>query len=55
VFARHAACTGAAICDDVFIVAPLAEGLALVAEFKQALKQDLDLNVSNFNCFFLGD
>jgi len=55
VFARHAACTGEAICDDVFIVAPLAEGLALVAEFKQALKQDLDLNVSNFNCFFLGD
>ena len=36
VFARHAACTGAAICDDVtvFIVAPLAEGLALAAELK---------------------
>jgi len=37
VFARHAACTGAAICDNVFIVAPLAEGLALAAELKQVL------------------
>ena len=34
VFARHAACTGVAICDNVFIVAPLAEGLALAAELK---------------------
>jgi len=32
VFARHTACTGAAICDDVFIVAPLAEGLALAQQ-----------------------
>ena len=43
VFSRHAACTGAAICDDDFIVAPLAEGLALAAELNQVLKQDLDL------------
>jgi len=42
VFARHAACTGAAICDDVFIVKPLADGLALASELKQVLKQDLD-------------
>jgi len=57
VFARHGACTGAAICDDVFIVALLAEGLALAAELKQVLKQDLDLDldVSKFNCFFPGD
>jgi len=40
VFARHAACTGAAICNDVFIVALFAEGLALAAELKQVLKQD---------------
>ena len=38
VFARHATCTGATICDDVFIVAPLAEGLVLAAELKQVLK-----------------
>ena len=37
VFARHAACTGAAICDDVSIVAPLAQGLALAAELKQVM------------------
>jgi len=57
VFARHAACTGAAICDDVFIVAPLAECLALAAEHKQVLKQDLDLglDVPKFNRFFSGD
>jgi len=36
--ARHATCTGAAICDDVFIDAPLVEGLALAAELKQVLK-----------------
>ena len=50
-FARHGACTGAAICDDNFIVAPLAEGLALAAEHKQVLKQDLDLDldVPKFN------
>jgi len=57
VFARHGACTGAAICDDVFIVAPLAESLALAAELKQVLKQDLDLylDVPKFICFFPGD
>jgi len=57
VFACHAACTGAAICDDVFIVAPLAEGLALAAELKRVLKQDLDLDldVPKFNCYFPGD
>jgi len=57
VFARHAACTGAAICDDVFIVAPLAEGLALAAELKQVLQQhlDIDFDVPKFNCFFPGD
>jgi len=57
VFARHAACTGAAICDDVFIVSALAEGLALAAELKQVLKQDLDLDldVPKFNCFCPGD
>jgi len=32
VFARHAACKGAAICDDVCIVAPFAEGPAFAAE-----------------------
>ena len=37
--------------------APLAERLALAAEFKQVLKQDLDLdiNVPKFNCLFPGD
>ena len=50
--ARHAACTGAAICDDVFIVTPLAEGLALAAERKQVLKQDLEFDVPKFNYFF---
>ena len=58
VFARHAACTGATICDDdVFIVAPLAEGLGLATELKQALKQilDLDFDVPKFSSFFLGD
>jgi len=57
VFACHVACTGAAICDDVFIVPPLAEGLALADELKQVLKQDLDLDldVPKFNCFFPGD
>ena len=57
VFARHVTCTGAAFCDDVLIIASLAEGLALGAELKQVLKQDLDLDldVLKFNCFFLGD
>ena len=45
VFALHAACTGAAMCDDVFIVAPLADGLAFIAELKQVLQQDLDLDL----------
>jgi len=57
VFALHAACTGAARCDDVFIVAPLADGLAFTAELKQVLQQDLDLDldVPKCNCFFPGD
>jgi len=57
VFALHAACTWAAICDNVFIVAPLAAGLTLAAKLKQILKQDLDLDldVPKFNCFFPGD
>jgi len=45
VFPHHRACTGAAICDDVYISVPLAEGLALAAELKQVLKQDLDLDL----------
>jgi len=55
VFARRAACTGAPMCDDIFTVATLAEGFALAAELKQVLKQDIDLEVSKLNCFFLGD
>jgi len=57
VFARHAACTGAIICDVVFIIAPLAEGPALAAELEEVLKQDLDLDldVPKFNCFFQDD
>ena len=43
------------MCNDVFIVAPLAEDFAVAAELKQVLKQDLDLEVSKLNCFFLGD
>ena len=54
VFARHGACTGAAICDDVFIVAPLAEGLALAAELKQVLKQDLDLRCAQVQLLLSG-
>ena len=56
-FARHVTCTGAAFCDDVLIIASLAEGLALGAELKQVLKQDLDLylDVPKLICFFLGD
>ena len=38
VFAHRGAETGPAICDDVFIIAPLAEGLSLAAELKQVLK-----------------
>ena len=46
-----------AICDDIFVVAPLQEALALVAELKLILKQDLDLDfdVPKFNCFFPGN
>jgi len=53
VFQRHPACTGAAICDDIFVVAPLQEALALVADLKLILKQDLnlDLDVPKFNCY----
>jgi len=52
VFQRHPACKGDAICDDIFVVAPLREALALVAELKLILKQDLDLDldVPKFNC-----
>jgi len=38
VFARHATCTRATICDNFFIGAPLAEGLVLAAELKQVLR-----------------
>jgi len=38
-FQRHPACKGATICDDIFVVAPLQEALALVAEHKLILKQ----------------
>jgi len=38
---RHAACTGAAICDNVFIVALLAECLVFAAELTQVHKQNL--------------
>jgi len=31
VFQRHRTCKGAAICDDIFVVAPLQEALALAA------------------------
>jgi len=53
VFQRHPACKEAAICDDIFVVAPLQEALALVAELKLILKQDLDLDldVPKFNCY----
>ena len=36
-FACHTSCTGAAICEDMFIVAPIADGLAFAAELKQVL------------------
>ena len=57
VFQRHPACKGAAICDDIFVVAPLQEALALVAEIKLILKQDLDLDldVPKFNCYVPGN
>jgi len=55
VFQRHPACK--AICDDIFVVAPLQEALALVAELKLILKQylDLDLDVPRFNCYVPGN
>jgi len=57
VFQRHPDCKGAAICDDIFVVAPLQEALALVAELKLILKQDLDLDldVPKFNCYVSGN
>jgi len=57
VFQRHPACKEAAICDDIFVVAPLQEALALVAELKLILKQDLDLDldVPKFNCYVPGN
>jgi len=53
VFQRHPDCKGAAICDDIFVVDPLQEALALEAELKLILKQDLDLDldVFKFNCY----
>jgi len=47
----------AANCDDIFVVAPLQEALALVAELKLILKQDLDLDldVPKFNCYAPGN
>ena len=44
----------AVICDNVFIIVPLSEGLPLTTEIKQVLKQDLDLDldVPKFNCYF---
>ena len=49
------ACTGSAICDDVFIVAPLTEGLDFAVDLKQVLKQYLDLgiDVPKFDCFLV--
>ena len=57
VFQRHPACKGAAICDYIFVVAPLQEALALVAELKLILKQDLDLDldVPKFSCYVPGN
>ena len=50
-------CKGTAICDDIFVVAPLQEALALVAELKLILKQDLDLDldVPKFNSYVPGN
>jgi len=58
--ARLAECLcaiGAAMCDIVLIVAPLAEGLAVAAELEQVLKQDLNLkhDVLKINFFFPGE
>ena len=56
-FQHHTTCKGAAICDDIFVVAPLQEVLALVAELKLMLKQDLDLDldVPKFKCYVPGN
>ena len=53
VFQRHPACKGAAICDDIFVFAPLQEALALVTKLKLILKQNLDFHrdVPKFNCY----
>jgi len=56
-YTRHTAGTGQSdtgICDNVFIIVPLSEGLPLTTEIKQVLKQDLDLDldVPKFNCYF---
>ena len=55
VFQRQPDSKGTAICDDIFVVVPLQEALALVAELKRILKQDLDLDqdVPKFNCMCL--
>jgi len=57
VIQRHPDCKGATICDDIFVVAPLQEALALVAELKLILKQDfnLHLDVPKFNCYVPGN
>ena len=57
VFPRNPACKGAAICNYIFVVAPLKEALALAAELKLNLKQDLDLDldVPKFNCYVPGN
>ena len=52
-FQRHPARKGVAICDDIFVVAPLQEALMLAVELKLILKQNLvlDLNLLEFNCY----
>jgi len=57
VFRLHPDCKGTAIYNDFFVVAPLQEALALVAELKLILKQDLDLDLDapKFNYFVPGN
>jgi len=52
---RHLDCKVVGICDDIFIIARLSKALSCAAEMKKILKADLDmdLNVPNFNVFFL--